>query len=564
VNFSIRKKRINLCLIALLVVSLSSITLTTSAQPPVGLTNESNSQWLIPDFYMYSSPVSLTVPIGSSQNASIGVASLAGFNGTVSLSLSVPTELTSANLVLQQLSIKSGQLNATKLMVEVPSSAAARSYTIKVNGTSGALSHCSYVVVNVVKPDFSLYASPSYMSIGVGTSQNSTLRLSSLYGWNGTVALSASTPSGIELSPLTSSIDVKSRQPNTVAMKVTVPSTSLARTYTITITASSGSLTHSTNLTVCAFSPDFTIYANPNCLSVPVGTSTNTTVRISSQWRYNGTIALSANAPEGWTAPTFLANPLSVNSTANNATTLTVFVPSTAKAGTYIVKVLGTDGVLTHYTNVTVRTNVPDFAISANPSYIYVPLGTTANTTIRLTARNYFNGTVTLSTNTPTSVVPNLQSSSLKINLTNNSTILSISVSPDTPTGTYILKVSGTSGALTHYCNVSVCVTKPDFSISALPPMITNPMGTHAGATIIVKSLNKYNGTISLSATAPIGWSAPTLMTSALTVKSAISNSTALVVTIPSTATAGNYTIAVTGTSGTLTHTANLTIKITA
>jgi uncharacterized membrane protein len=101
---------------------------------------------------------------------------------------------------------------------------------------------------------------------------------------------------------------------------------------------------------------------------------------------------------------------------------------------------------------------------------------------------------------------------------------------------------------------------QPDFSISASPSTLTTNAGTQTTTTINVNALNGFTGTVSLSATAPSGWTAnPTTSTIAG------SGSTTLTITPPSGIPSGTYSVTVTGQSNNgnpLTHSATIKVNI--
>ncbi len=103
--------------------------------------------------------------------------------------------------------------------------------------------------------------------------------------------------------------------------------------------------------------------------------------------------------------------------------------------------------------------------------------------------------------------------------------------------------------------------SSPDFSLSASPSSLTIQAGASGSSTVTVASLNGFSGTVLLAASSPAGLSA-TLSSSSLTIVSGGSSSSTLTITASPTAVAGTYAVAVTGTSGSLTHSATVTVNV--
>ncbi len=99
-------------------------------------------------------------------------------------------------------------------------------------------------------------------------------------------------------------------------------------------------------------------------------------------------------------------------------------------------------------------------------------------------------------------------------------------------------------------------VPSPDFSLSASPASATVVQGNGAAYSVGVHPLNGFTGSVSFSAgSLPSGVSAsfnPTVS----------SSSTTMSVTTSSSTPAGTYTVAVTGTDGSLSHTVNVTLVV--
>ncbi len=94
-------------------------------------------------------------------------------------------------------------------------------------------------------PDFAISASPSSLTINSGSSGSSTITVTSLNGFTGTVSLVASSTLGTSLNPTSISGGAGTSQ-----LSITVPANTAGGTYTVTVTGTSSSLTHSTTVTV--------------------------------------------------------------------------------------------------------------------------------------------------------------------------------------------------------------------------------------------------------------------------------------------------------------------------
>src|SRR2546425_157377 len=127
----------------------------------------------------------------------------------------------------------------------------------------------------------------------------------------------------------------------------------------------------------------------------------------------------------------------------------------------------------------------PDFSISSNPTSMNVQQGSFAISTITLTSLNGFSGTVTLSTNTPSSGL-SWKISPTGVTLTSGApvtSILTVNASSTAPTGayqpgggylaaaqagTYQAVVTATNGTLMHSATVTVDVTSSSANAPSL------------------------------------------------------------------------------------------------
>ncbi len=240
---------------------------------------------------------------------------------------------------------------------------------------------------NGAASDFALSASPTSVSANAGTTALSTLTVSAIGGFTGTVALtsSVSPASGLTCSLSPSSVTGGS---GTSALSCFGSS----GTYTVTVTGTSGSLSHSTAVAVTI--SDFTISTSPTSLSFTAGGSGTSTVTISSLNGFSGTVGLSSGTSPA-TGLSCSLNPTSVSG--SGSSTLTC---SGSTSATYSVTVTGTSGSLTHSTAVTVTvTSGPVLTVSyavlgggtgyTAPTLTYVQGGATRTATLGTSPNGY-------------------------------------------------------------------------------------------------------------------------------------------------------------------------------
>src|SRR5271165_5611122 len=201
----------------------------------------------------------------------------------------------------------------------------------------------------------------------------------------------------------------------------------------------------------------------------------------------------------------------------------------------------------------------PDFSISASPSSqtVTAGLGTTYNITVG--ALNGFTGMVNLSVNgLPSGATGSFTPPSVTGSGTSG---LAVSTTSGTAAGTYPLTITGTSGTLTHSTTVTLVVNaapSPDFSISASPSSQTVMVAQGTTYNVTTGVLNGFTGAINLTVsglpTGATGSFTPPTVTGAGTSSLAVSTGT--------TTTPGNYTLTITGTSGSLVHTTTVTLVL--
>jgi hypothetical protein len=196
---------------------------------------------------------------------------------------------------------------------------------------------------------------------------------------------------------------------------------------------------------------------------------------------------------------------------------------------------------------------VPNFTLAGSPASQTVSPGNSTSYSVAITPTNGFNGQVSFSV----SGLPSGASASFSPNPASSSSTLSVTTSATTPTGTYPLTVTGTSGGLTHTTSVSLVVnTTGDFALAASPSSQTVASGNSASYSVGISPTSGFNGQVSLSVGGlPKGTSAtfnpnPTGTSSTLTVKTSQGTKS------------GSYSLSITGVSGNLSHSAAATLTV--
>ncbi|TMI20148.1 hypothetical protein E6H36_13110, partial [Candidatus Bathyarchaeota archaeon] len=490
------------------------------------------------DFSIAAGAVSPTqIFAGSSGTSTITVTALNGLTGTVNLAVSVSTPAGLTCTLPASVTFGTSPQTATLSC----SAAAAGDYTVTVTGTDATLSHTTATILFHVV-DFSISAGAvSPTQILAGSSGTSTITVTALNGLTGTVnlAVSVSTPAGLTCT-LPASVTFGT-SPQTATLSC---SAAAAADYTVTVTGTDGTLSHTT-ATILFHVVDFNIAAGAvSPAQILAGASGTSTITVTAVNGLTGTVNLAASAstPAGLTCTV----PNVTFGTSPQTATLSC---SAATAGDYTVTVTGTDGARTK-TTAAILFHVVDFTIAAGAvSPTQILAGSSGTSTITVTALNGLTGTVNLavSASTPAGLTCTLPAS------------VTFGTSPQTATlscsaaaaADYTVTVTGTDATLSH-TTATILFHVVDFSIAAgavSPAQIL--AGSSGTSTITVTALNGLTGTVNLAVSA----STPAGLTCTLPASVTFGTSPQTATLSCSAANAADYTVTVTGTDGTLSHT---------
>jgi hypothetical protein len=288
-----------------------------------------------PGFTLSASATSLMFLQGAAASSTIMVNPLNGFNSAVNLTASgLPNGVSAA--------FDTNPATTSSLLTFAASSTAAiGTFTVTVTGTSGTLSSKVAIAIKVNPAgDFTLSAAPNILRVARSAKGISTISVNPLRGFNSSVTLSASgLPSGVTAAFSPSSTTTSS------VLTLTAGSTATLGTFTVSVTGMCAGLSHTTTVSLTVPPPpNFTLSASPKSLSLAAGAKTTSTITISPQNGFTGSVNLTASGLPSGVAASF--NPTSTKTTS----TLTVSASSAAATGTFSVNVRGASGSLSHTT----------------------------------------------------------------------------------------------------------------------------------------------------------------------------------------------------------------------
>jgi len=194
-----------------------------------------------PAFTLSASASSVSVAEGATAAVNLVVSAATGFNANVTLSASgLPSGVTASFLPQVVAAPGSG---TSKLTLAATAGATTGNHTITITATGGGITKTASIIVTVTPPPgFTLAESASSATIARGSSGSLNLTLTETGGFNAPVTVSLSgLPAGV--APTFSNPSL-SGATFTLPVKLAVASNAKVGSYTLTITATGGGITH--------------------------------------------------------------------------------------------------------------------------------------------------------------------------------------------------------------------------------------------------------------------------------------------------------------------------------
>lgn len=424
-----------------------------------------------PGFEISASPMDLVIPAGTSAHSNITVSSLNGLSDTVTMTARPSTSGWTATVTPPIHVLDPGVPKTSRLDVSVPPGFPSGPYVVYVEGAATYASNLTIVYVNVPGPLFNLTTSPDSLTLPAGSSDTSTIYVTSLYEFSGTVGLSLHCAPGVSATVTPDTANLTPGGSSTSTLVVSVSVYQPPGFYFVEVEGDSGSLSSTAILflNVSAPGPSFAI-STSGPVSFVSGSTNSFTVTLTSLYGFTGTVALATivSPSTGLDVSCTMPAALTAGSTSTSTCTL-----NSSTAGGYTVTITGTafskTNSATIQVTVTVPSMTPDFSISASPDSVSIEQGSSGTTSVTLTALNGFAGTVSLSAAVhPSGPRASLTPASVTLGSYGGQAqtiTLNLSADPGTPlstsAGTYTMTVTGISGSKSHTANVTLTVIIP-------------------------------------------------------------------------------------------------------
>jgi flagellar hook assembly protein FlgD len=302
---------------------------------------------------------------------------------------------------------------------------------------------------------------------------------------------------------------------------------------------------------------DFSLSASPSTLSFTSSGSSTFTVSITPTGGFADPITLtSSSTPSGLTVTPGSAS----ISSPYSAITFTV---SSNTPGGYVVNISGSNGLLTHTASVSVTVNAPStqalsVSVSTDSSSYKAGQTVTSTVNVRSSGSRVANAAVSISIKNESGTVVYSDTGTTSSRGTVSFNWNTGGASSGTYTVTASASKSGyTSGSDSTSFTISATPTG-DFSISASPSMLSFTSGGSSTFTISITPTGEFADPITLtSSSTPSGL---TVTPGSVSISSPYSATNFTV----SSNTSGEYVVNITGTSGSLMHTASVSVTVNA
>jgi hypothetical protein len=212
-----------------------------------------------PSFILTMNPSALSLDQGTSAKSTVSVTSFNSFSGTVSLSVFFTGSNLPVSLNPASVSVPANGTAKSTLTVNATSNVG--NYNIVVIGIATSHGRTNYASANLAvqvfsNQDFTITSSPSNIVNIFGLSNTTTITVTSLNGYTGTVGLTFTAPFGyITVAGSQNPLILSSGGTTSSTLNITTSLITKLGTYNVTVTGTSGSRTHSTVISLKVVDP---------------------------------------------------------------------------------------------------------------------------------------------------------------------------------------------------------------------------------------------------------------------------------------------------------------------
>jgi hypothetical protein len=212
-----------------------------------------------PSFLLTLNPSTVTLEQGATAASTISIISVNGFSGTISLSLFFTGSKLPASVSPTSVNVLTN--GTAKATLTVTGTGSTGTYNIVVIGIATSHGKTTYASADltvqlVSNQDFTITSSPSSIVNIFGLSNTTTITVTSLNGYAGTVGLTFTAPFGyITVTGIQNPLTLSSGGTAVSILNITTSLSTKLGTYNITVTGTSGSRTHSTTISLTVIDP---------------------------------------------------------------------------------------------------------------------------------------------------------------------------------------------------------------------------------------------------------------------------------------------------------------------
>ena len=431
--------------------------------------------------------------------------------------------------------------------------------------------------------DFSVTISPSSQTHHPGAYASYYIEVRSLSGFSSTVTLSFVSiypaPSGtfnFTIEP--PSVKPPVGQSAHAVLTIGIPAgTGVGYTgyFTITVRGLGAGLSHDATATLIVqdTSPDFCVKTVTKWVKISPSVSTSYTLNFIGIGGFSETVTVSVNVPPAYATAT-LTPTYTVSTWPTTTLVLSISTTAQVQPGSYPIEIYssGTTRFHSDYVILVIQAN-GDFSISASPTSLSINQGDTASSDIKVTSTSPFASPTSLTwswvdTAPTTGVTPSLSPTTLTPTSGGSKTSkLTITTTATATKGTFTIMVTGTCYHLSDNVNITLTITSAaDFTITASPTSLSIVAAQTGTSTVTVASTAGFSSAVSLSfswvGASPTGVT-PSLSAYSVTPPAGSTATSTLTIATSSTTALGTYVVRITGVSGVLIHTADVTFTVT-